>query len=391
MDFYDGCMICLESYSYSNSPKLVPCGHSMCSLCIGSIKAEYGICPYCRTPFRAEDIVPNSEFIKILIKEDIKNLTDIKNLFTTRLSEVVEVEMIKQQEIFETINDLERGISECFNTLRQQFTEIIDDSMIKQHQILKRIDDEINVLSNILSMNKGYSMIDDVKSATEKIKTKYINDDINIKLKQYQSGIFIQEIKDLAVEFSTKLKKLELALVEIPIFSTKAPLVEMSFFQPKTAPDKFNFGNLFDPLPGLLNIYNMKRKCLESFSHNLITQDSKCYQLHHNTVCLVTESHLLYIDIEKNHVATVALNKKIQGFCLARYLGDLAMIGGEEIGDSLNSRKRAHYRERRRVWVSLGLMNIQRMHATAESIGSRYIYVIGGNPDMSIELYNGEK
>jgi len=49
------CDVCLENYSSDGvqSPHTIPCGHTFCLICLGSLR---NICPLCRTGFEAENV-----------------------------------------------------------------------------------------------------------------------------------------------------------------------------------------------------------------------------------------------------------------------------------------------------------------------------------------------
>lgn len=55
------CAICC--CVYAEPPKLLPCGHSLCCVCVPQMKSSefvnYGSCPFCRTPFRPDRLVKN--------------------------------------------------------------------------------------------------------------------------------------------------------------------------------------------------------------------------------------------------------------------------------------------------------------------------------------------
>nr|XP_045606656.1 tripartite motif-containing protein 65-like [Procambarus clarkii] len=47
------CSICDQEYSDDRTPRNLPCGHSICTLCVDEVLARDGKCPECRVPITA--------------------------------------------------------------------------------------------------------------------------------------------------------------------------------------------------------------------------------------------------------------------------------------------------------------------------------------------------
>lgn len=389
MEFSDGCVICLEEYSYSSLPEILPCHHTVCSNCIASLIQDTKMCPCCRASFEKSNVQHNAVFIRMLIENDLSELQNIRILIGERVEEIIKDEIIKQQNIIEKIDKMEKEIAESFSKLRLKFEKIVEDASLKHQIFVDQIDQEINKLVEIADISNGPYPIQTIKNIKEKIKKNYINDDLKISLKLYRTGQVYEDMQKFADSLKTLALSVKLIVYEIPIFSTSRPLEEKIFFKPNFLNKNFKFSNLFDPLPGLLNIYDMSEKKVINKSDEYIKQNSICYQLHKNTICLVTDTHLLYIDSNKPEIYKTFLTKRIEGFCLGRVRGDIVFIGGIEYGRESNSARKVCQRLCRRSWVSLEMLKRERVNATAESI-NKYVYVIGGNPDMSIEVFDGD-
>lgn len=385
MDFSEGCMICLEDYSHSNSPDLLPCGHSICIKCRKALSITSRECPYCRGSFEDYQVHPNNAFIRILLQQDIQILEEIKKLFNQRLNEIVDKEIEKQQETLKSIEKIEKDMMNLFHILRRRVIEVIDNNVIEKFSVIDNLDSEIEMIQCKLLDDNAPINVDVFNKDIANIREKYTNIDSNVTMKMLKNDLIIGKL-GLAMSQVQECINFELEDSRMALCSSRMTIqniINKNSFQNRR---KFQSYNLFDPLPGILNVYNMVEKSTRSLKHEFIVQESSIIQLHPNTICLMTPSHLLYIDSDKPNPFFVNLTKQVVGYCLGRYMGDLMIIGGEEPEQTSINRRRVLLRQNRKKWVPQASLNISRVFATSESINNR-IYVFGGNSDCSIEYF----
>lgn len=386
MDFSEGCMICLEDYSHSNSPDLLPCGHSICTKCRKDISSKSSRdCPYCRISFEDYQVHPNNAFIRILLQQDIQILEEIKKLFNQRLNEIVDKEIEKQQATLKSIEKVEKEMISLFHMLKKRIIEVIDDNVLAKFLVIDNLDSEIEMIQCRLLDDDAPINVDVFNKDIENIRGKYANLDSNVTMKILKADLIKGKL-ELAMSQVQESINLELEDSRMALCSSRITIQNIINKNSSQNRKKFQSYNLFDPLPGLLNVYNMVEKSTRSLKHDFIVQESTIIQLHPNTICLMTPSHLLYIDSDKPNPFFVNLTKQVLGYCLGRYMGDLMIIGGEESEQTPLNRRRVLLRQNRKKWVSHASLNIPRVYATSESINNR-IYVFGGNSDCSIEYF----
>ncbi|OMJ90524.1 hypothetical protein SteCoe_7113 [Stentor coeruleus] len=384
MDFSEGCMICLEDYSHLKIPELLPCEHSICTNCRKNLSALSKECPYCRNPFEDSQIRPNNAFIRILLQQDIQILEDIKKLFNQRLDEIVDKEIEKQQETLKSIDKIEKDMINLFCILKESVIEVINDNLIAKFNVINNLDSEIEIMQNKLFDDNAPINIDMFNNDIENIREKYAKIDSNVSMKLLKSDLIIGKlgfaISQIQESINLELEDSRMALCSSSM--TIKNIINKNSLQNRRPQVYY----LFDPLPGLLNVYNIEKKSVMSVNHDFIVQESTIIQLHHDTICLMTSSHLLYIDSDKPTPYYVNLTKQVVGYCLGKYMGDLMIIGGEESEQTPLNRRRVMLRQNRKKWVGHASLNIPRVFATSESIKNR-IYVFGGNSDCSIEYF----
>ena len=386
MEFSDGCMICLDDYSYSKIPKILPCSHTICSICLVQLSGECRECPYCRSPFTTYEIFPNNDFIKKIVENDMENLAVARRIFEERLSEIIQNEINKHEQTLRVILEIKESLIQEVENIKIKIDAIIGELLAKRFQILDDMENEINLLESRMKMGKDFIAIDVIQASSDRLRQKYVNENAKIEINSCETTQYTQKLHLVLNKLQEPMRIASIPC-EIPLFSCQSTLGNPLFW-PRHR-DRFSSRNLFDPLPGFVDIYNVEAQTVRPVHHEYITQDSTCFQLHPNTVCILNSSYLLYIDQDKDFVFKVPQKKNIIGYCLGRFNGDLVIIGGDELGESTHNRRKAYLRKNRKEWVSLRTLRVQRMYATAESIFNK-IYVIGGNPDMSIEYFNGE-
>ena len=382
MEFSYECMICLDDYSYTKSPKMLPCSHTICSQCICQLPAESRECPYCRSPFSPHEIFPNYELIKILTENDKNSLVVARSVFEERLAEIIQNEMNKTEQTLNLIEEIKVSLFKEVENIKIKVNVLIGELLAKKFDILEELEHEMSLFESRVKTSQGFMALDDIQASSDRLRQKYMNESAKININSCDATQYTQKLQLI-------LNKIQEAVGinsipnEILLFSTQSTLGN-PLFSPRKS-ERNPSRNLFDPLPGFVDIYNVETQTVRSFQDEHITHDSTCFQLHPNTICIVNSSYLIYIDAD---TARINYQKKhIVGYCLGRFMGDLVLIGGDD-GESTNSRRKVYLRKGRKAWEPLEPLKVQRMYATAESIYNR-IYVIGGNPDLSIEYYNG--
>lgn len=384
MDFIDGCPICLEEYSYGKIPKILLCGHTICSQCLGKILTENNECPYCRTPFVPGEVFSNMSFIREIVENDVESLGQARAQFEAKLFQIVSLEVSKQQEVLNEVLQVQKSINQEVERIKEKIEKSIEEIGRQQALIMDEIETDMEFITVRVRKGKEFNALEDIENTIKKIRKKYINGDSKIELKTLETSELTQNLKIILTCLSGK-SELQVVSYEVPMFQTESTLGN-PLFRPRFN-DRFSARNLFDPLPGGLTIYNIVEQSAQNIPHGFITQDSTCFQLHPNTICVINPSYLLYFDSDKEFVFTVKLKSLPSGYCLGRFEGDLMVIGGE-LENFQTDGKNVLLRRFRKNWETLPSLRVQRKFATAESIQNK-VFVIGGNSDMTIEYFNG--
>lgn len=139
------CPICLCLYS---DPRVVPCGHTFCALCIAAHTRRQGTCcPVCQAPLQGITTYPN---------EALKALVDVQ---TQKDDDVVDIEALDEQQVEELLQrllkrklgeDRTREILGC--TLMVAFLE---RCLREKKADLKRVDEELKFVEEDLRALKG--------------------------------------------------------------------------------------------------------------------------------------------------------------------------------------------------------------------------------------------
>jgi uncharacterized protein (UPF0212 family) len=379
------CMICLEEYSISHMPQLLPCSHMICHICISDLSSGDLECPICRNPYKSSEITPNNDLIEKIMRDELVSFNSFHQQFENRLEEVVQSEIDKQLKCINQLNQLEIETIKTFSNLRKQLNEAMDNNSIVKHETLTKIKQDINSYSLILKdadlRHKEASEI------VKMIEQKYLNNDVTLNLKVFSCEAFQKTLNEITL--MTSQAKVLVQDKSVCLFSKST--VELVYERPAERRGATNRVNLytarilFNPMDQNLKMFNMKKRESLSFPHQFIQKESKCIHLHPETVCVVTPDHILYIDINDMSLYYVHFKRLWVGFCLGRHKGDLALIGGSRMNSDHPGRE-VLVRYKRKEWNNLPELNQERMYATCESLYNK-IYVFGGNIDLSIEVF----
>ena len=378
------CVICLEEYSNLHIPQTLPCSHMICDSCVANIPSENWECPLCRNPCTKSQIVPNFDLLSKLMGENLTNLNSLQKQFEERLDQVVQPELDKQLLCISLINKLEKEMIDFFSKIREKLNVIMNYNTGIKVTTLMRIEDDIGMISHHIKEDLGSLDFAEISKKLELVEKKYKERDIMISLRLFDCDFWTREAERIC----------EITKNGFNINTHDQPLClfgENSVRLVHSTANNFRHLRpniptfLFNPRAGNLTLMNMEKREKDEREIDLVDNDSVCYQLHPNTVCVVSNSQVIYIDVYDRSLKIVNMNFRREDFCLGRYKGDLTIIGG-----TCSSGSNGHevtYLYKRKEWISLPKLQKSRLNAASESLNNQ-IYVFGGNPDLTIEVYN---
>ena len=380
------CAICLEEYSSTHMPQLLPCSHNICSVCIETLPTNEQICPLCRNPYTRTEITPNFDLIEKIMKAEYSSLGSLQLQFEKRLDEMVQIEIDKQLKCINMLNQIENQLIELFSGIRKKLNDAMDFNSIVKHNTMIKLREDIDTFATILKQfNFRYNETADYVKVLE---NKYKEADIDLVLSVFDTESIQNDLKEISIRVF-KLQDFPIKDSQVSLFGkTSVPLVYTSPSSQRTTSNRHNMylsKILFNPGHQNLTMYNMQKQTSINYPHNYIRKESRCIHLHPQTVCVVTPDHILYIDIEDETHQVVYFRSLWEGFCLGRYKGDLTIIGGNRLASECPGQE-ALYRFKRREWMALPQLREQRMYASCECMHNK-IFVFGGNYEMTIEVF----
>ncbi|CAL4109863.1 unnamed protein product, partial [Meganyctiphanes norvegica] len=164
MDSHIRCILCVEEFNVtSHRPKVLPCGHHMCTPCLENcIGRNMNECSVCKKTFAAssaEDIPVNTDFENL-----IGYVSQLKVFYLqTKKSTLAEAE--------KEINDLESTTSTLENFVYEKKNKI-SRKEVQIKILLKEIDEDKKTRDEALNeICENKLMIDQIKEYIEKINT----------------------------------------------------------------------------------------------------------------------------------------------------------------------------------------------------------------------------
>ena len=186
------CPICELSYSEENKPKSIPCGHTLCEICINSlIKNEEFACPICRVSYKNLNISHLPTIYQLIITE--KSIIDTADKANEVYDQINYLNYVKDQ-----INFRYQELSININEIKKEVADNLSIVINKLNQYLK----QINATLDLILQDKEKYTLNMIHKIQELISTrKFIMQKFS-QLYSQQSRVTDEEKKNfLALDY----------------------------------------------------------------------------------------------------------------------------------------------------------------------------------------------
>ena len=117
------CLICEYPYSDNRKPKSIPCGHTLCEVCIASLIKNNSLeCPICRTAFQNINVANLPIIYQLMNKNEIKPKPVIQNKGIEKINPIVKANEVCDQ--IQYLNYVKVQISEKYEEMNTNINQI---------------------------------------------------------------------------------------------------------------------------------------------------------------------------------------------------------------------------------------------------------------------------
>jgi len=247
------CMICSNDFDEVNFPMLIPCGHSLCQVCLEKLfkLSTKPQCPYCRFQLNPmQKVIPNLELLNVLTLSENSSVFLDKKVLKGELKDLLEKERTLDSKYYQTLQTnikTIRSFKKPLHQIQKQVDKLEKCLTLHFAQIMLQVNKNYavqkNHFQNLFSEREAliwkFDYIKNQKSEWKKLFTQRKSYE-STKLSYLEPSISQAEISEIANKFSKILQKLlgkvptEQVLMFFPCFDSqieglKGPFVDIEY------------------------------------------------------------------------------------------------------------------------------------------------------------------